>query len=189
MDDYKPNSHKYREAEREKKQFEKVVKGKVKSGDDNAKRIRNDLFSYVVYKVLIPGVKDIIGRTVKNGIDIILYKDAGDRRRNNDGVYTSYSRRDSNVISMNDYQYSRVAGPVYKRIILETRDDAEEVLSTLSDIVDQYGVVSLADLYEIVGIKGEYTDQKYGWTDVSKVQAVPVSDGYLLKLPKCILLT
>ena len=137
MNEFKPNSHKYRAAENEK-HFQKVV--------SNARR--------------------------SSGL--------------HGGTYTNYSR--GNVVDITDYQSPRFSGPVYKRIVLETREDAEEVLDNLSNAIDEFGVVSISDLYEFVGIKSEYTDNKYGWTNISSAKAIPVSDGYLLKLPKAILI-
>jgi len=48
-------------------------------------------------------------------------------------------------------------------------------------------MVSVADLYELVGIQGSYTDNKYGWTkNIRNASVVRVRDGYLLKLPKAL---
>ena len=68
-------------------------------------------------------------------------------------------------------------------IILESRGEAEEVLSHLLELVENYGVASVADLYELVGITGSFTDNKYGWTNLSTASVSRVRDGYLLNLP------
>ena len=70
------------------------------------------------------------------------------------------------------------------KVILETRAEAEDVIARLDELVDLYGMASVADLYDLVGISGQYTDNKYGWTDVRNASHVRVRDGYLLKLPK-----
>ena len=69
-------------------------------------------------------------------------------------------------------------------IVLETRGEAEDVLARMDELVEQYGVVSVADLYDLVGITGNYTDNKYGWTNIRNAEPIRVRDGYLLKLPK-----
>ena len=52
-------------------------------------------------------------------------------------------------------------------------------------IIDEYDVVSVADLYDLVGITGRYTDQDYGWTNIHNARAVRCRDGGLtLELPK-----
>ena len=68
-------------------------------------------------------------------------------------------------------------------IILETRWEAEEVLSHMIDLIENYGVASVADLYELVGITGSFTDNKYGWTNLSSATVSRVRDGYLINLP------
>ena len=54
----------------------------------------------------------------------------------------------------------------------------------MDELIDRYEVVSVADLYELVGITGNYTDNKYGWTNIRNAEVVRVRDGYVLKLPK-----
>ena len=51
-------------------------------------------------------------------------------------------------------------------IILENGAEADAVLSRMQDIINTYGFASVADLYDLVGITGEYTDNKYGWTNI-----------------------
>ena len=41
-----------------------------------------------------------------------------------------------------------------------------------------------ADLYDLVGINGSYTDNKYGWTHLRSTDVQRVRDGYLLKTAK-----
>ena len=54
-------------------------------------------------------------------------------------------------------------------IVLDSRGEAEEVLSTLVDLVEDYGVASVADLYDLVGIESTFVDTKYGWTNLSSL--------------------
>ena len=47
-------------------------------------------------------------------------------------------------------------------------------------------MVSVMDLYDLVGITGQYTDNKYGWTNLRNAEPVRTRDGYMLKLPRAI---
>jgi hypothetical protein len=67
---------------------------------------------------------------------------------------------------------------------LESGAEADEVIARLDELIDVYGMASVADLYDLVGISGQYTDNKYGWTDVSSASRIRVRDGYLLKMPR-----
>lgn len=197
MDDYKPNSYKVREARKnasEKDKVEKVVTGKVKAKKKSgmnkmtealvSEDIKN-VKSYVVMDVLIPALKKAISDVVTNGVDMILYGETGRSKRGSNASYVSYNR----YSDKRDDRYSATrtrTGYSYDDIIIESRGEAEEVLTRMDELLETYGVVSVADLYDLVGITGNYTDNKYGWTNIRNAQVVRVRDGYLLKLPKAL---
>lgn len=199
-ENYKPNSHKYREEQKkaatERKQLDKVVKGKVRSKPRGGVSKLTDVFisedaanvkSYILMDVLVPAVKKAISDIVRDGIDMILYGETKGRRSSSSSSYVSYrdySRRDDDRYRDRDsrprYGYS------HDDIILETRGDAEEVLTRMDELIDTYGVVSVADLYDLIGKSCEYTDNKYGWTNIRNAEPIRVRDGYMLKLPKAL---
>lgn len=71
-------------------------------------------------------------------------------------------------------------------LIYETRADAEKVLNGMSEIIDNYGLVTVADLYDISGLPGAYyTDSSIGWKGSIKEATIKkVRDGYVIDLPK-----
>ena len=199
MENYKPNSHKSKTeqstAPLERRKQEKIVKGAVKIKKKNDIRKFTDVFisedisnvkSYVVMDVLIPAIKKAVSDIVTNGIDMILYGGNSQTRNRSGASKVSYSkyydRRD-------DHRYdNHKTRSEYSRddIILETRGEAEEVLTRMDELIDMYGIVSVADLYDLVGKSCNYTDNKYGWTNIRNAEAVRVRDGYMLKLPKAL---
>ncbi|MCI9004421.1 MAG: hypothetical protein HFH39_04110 [Lachnospiraceae bacterium] len=195
MEEYKPNSHKYKERQRETegKKVEKVVKGSVKAKKKNeAKKLADTFLSedissvkdYIVMDVLVPAVKKAVSDIITNGIDMLLYGEAGHTKKNTRASRVSYGKyyeeRDSRPARTSRGAYD------YDDIILESRGEAEEVLSRMDELIDTYEVVSVADLYDLVGITGSYTDNKYGWTDIRSAKAVRVRDGYMLKMPRAL---
>ena len=54
----------------------------------------------------------------------------------------------------------------------------------MNELLDNYGIVSVADLYDLVGKSCDYTANRYGWTNIRNAEPVRVRDGYLLKMPK-----
>ena len=56
----------------------------------------------------------------------------------------------------------------------------------MDELIKEYGQVAVADLYDLVGITGSYTDNKYGWTNLRNAEAIRDRDGYLLRLPKAL---
>lgn len=195
--DYKPNSHKYKKEQQnipaERKKVEKVVKGKVKTKKKSELSKVKDMFisedvsdvkSYIFMDVLIPAAKKAISDIVRDGIDMILYGNTR-RRSSSSGAsyvsYRSYSDRDRR----DDRRESRTrTGYDYDDIVLDDRGEAEEVLERMTELIDTYDNVSVADLYDLVGKPCNYTDNKYGWTNLRNAEPIRVKDGYLLKLPK-----
>ena len=194
MEEFKPNSHKSKElAPVPEKKVEKIVKGTVKSKKKNGiDKLKDNFISedaaniktYVVMDVLIPAVKKAICDIVKNGVDMILYGESG-RSNRRPSEYVSYDRRYLDRGDPRFYKADRARiGYSYDDIILETRGEAEDVLARMDELIELYGMVSVADLYDLVGITGNYTDNKYGWTNIRNAEPVHVRDGYMLRLPK-----
>lgn len=194
MEEFKPNSHKSKELTPvPEKKVEKIVKGTVKSKKKNGiDRLKDNFISedaaniktYVVMDVLIPAVKKAICDIVKNGVDMILYGESG-RSSRRPSEYVSYDRRYLDRGDSRFYNADRARiGYSYNDIILETRGEAEDVLARMDELIELYGMVSVADLYDLVGITGNYTDNKYGWTNIRNAEPVHVRDGYMLRLPK-----
>ena len=175
------------------KKVEKVISGNVVQkkktlGQRMARTFFEDegksVWSYLLYDVLIPAAKSTISDMVSGGIEMLLFGTAKGRRINNNQnkSYVSYSSYYSKPTQQPKPSYGR-ARLNFDDIILETRGEAEEVLSHLIELVENYGVASVADLYELVGITGSFTDNKYGWTNLSTASVSRVRDGYLLNLP------
>lgn len=194
--DYKPNSKLSREKtnkeEPKKEKVEKIVTGKVKSKKKNGllslfvSEDVVDIKSYIIMDVLIPTAKKAISEIVTNGIDMMLYGETGRNKKSSNSSrisYRSYYDRDDRE---RERSRSRTSGYNYDDIILETRGEAEEVISRMEELIDVYGMASVADLYDLVGLRGQYTDNKYGWTDIRTAMSVRVRDGYLLKMPRAI---
>lgn len=198
MENYKPNSYKYKaeqeESAIEKKKVEKVVSGTVKNKKKNEIQKFANVFvsediqnvkTYIVMDILIPSLKRALSDIVKNGIDMILYGESGGRS-NSKASKVSY-RSYYDKVNDRDYSNNRIrTGYSYDDIVIESRGEAEEVLDRMNELLSVYKIVSVADLYDLVGITGNYTDNKYGWTDLNSARVVSVRDGYLLKLPKAL---
>lgn len=192
---YKPNSHKFKEAQaqaatqQEEKKIEKVIEGTARARKKSGIRKAMDNFisddvpnirTYVIKDVIVPTIKKIISETV----DMVLF---GKSRKS-----TPIAGR----VSYNRFfeEPRRQAAPVqtatsysYSEVVVDSYGDAELVLSQMQDIIETYEQVSVADLYDLVGITGEYTDNRYGWTNISNAEIVRLRDGgYLLRMPKAL---
>lgn len=199
MEEYKSNSHKSKENQRgsiPEKKVEKVIAGTAKSKKKSEIRKFTDVFisedvnnvkSYILLEVLVPAIKKAISDIVTNGIDMILYGGTGRTKSNSTASKISYRSYYDGGNGRRNYSAARTRiGYNYDDIILDNRGEAEDVLSRMDELISTYGVVSVADLYDLVGVTGNYTDNKYGWTDIRSASVIRVRDGYMIKLPKAL---
>lgn len=198
-EEYKSNSHRSKEGKTEaltdRKKVEKVVHGRVRTKPKSGISKITDIFisedaanvkSYIVMDVLVPAVKKAISDIVRDGIDMILYGESKGRKSSSASGYVSYrdySRSDDRDRFRDSRSRSSYA---HDDIVLDSRGEAEEVLTRMDELIDTYGNVSVADLYDLVGKSSEYTDNKYGWTNIRNAEPIRVRDGYMLKLPKAL---
>jgi hypothetical protein len=196
-----PNSHKYK-AEKEaneKKKVEKVITGNVKVKEQSkVRKLTGSLISedassvksYIVTDVFIPAVKKLVSDIVKDGIEMLLYGGTRPKDRPSNGYranYVSYNkysdRRDERYVRTDSSTRQRLD---YGDVYFENRGDAEEVLDQMSDMLDRYDMVSVADLYDAVGLTCPHTWNKYGWTNLRDAKVVRTSEGYTIKLPRAL---
>lgn len=197
MEEYGPNSYKSREENRTdipEKKVGKVIVGSAKSRKKGEMQKFADVFvsedisnvkSYLFMEVIVPAIKKAISDVVTNGVDMILYGESGRNRKNSTTTKVSYGKYYNNDIEPRRSLPS--GGFDYDEVVFETRGDAENVLDAMNDIISQYGIVSVGDLYDLANISSDnFMANKYGWKDISGCKAVRVRDGYILKLPKAI---
>lgn len=189
------------------KKIEKVITGTAKQKkkgfgkrlaeiflEDDSKSVGN----YILHDVLIPAAKSMISDMVGGGIEMLLFGEKRGTRTRREGnrSYTSYGSAYQSSIRDRDKPRERDRRDIsttsrarhdFGEIILETRGEAEMVLSHMVDQIVEYGVVSVADLYALVDIESSYVDGKYGWyelhgddTYASRLR----NGGYRLNLPK-----
>lgn len=197
---YPGNSHKQRQEQKEKK-VEKVVKGSVvqKKKSWGKKLLGNfvnddvdNVSSYIIHDVLIPAAKSAINDMVQGGIEMILFGEKKSNRTSRDRgrSYVSYNNYSSNNRrdDRRDISQTSRARHDFDDIIFGSRGEAEEVLSNLVDLVIDYKEATVADLYILAGISENFTDRKYGWRDLSSASVSRVRDGYMINLPRTVLL-
>lgn len=198
------NSHKGRNESRQtenaklpEKRAEKVVHGKVKTKANNARKL-TDIFisedaanvkNYIIMDVIVPSIKKAVYDLIVGTLDMSLYGGRGGGKR---PTADKISYRDYNNVSRRDersYGSTRTAsGYTYDDIVVETRGEAESVLARMDEIMEEYEQVRVADLYDLVGISGDYTDNKYGWTNIRNARVVRTRDGYKIEMPRAIAL-
>lgn len=154
-----------------------------------------DIKDYVVYDVVIPSVKDTVSQVVSNAVDMMLFGEVRNRSRSRSSrgqsTYTSYNsmydrpRSDRRDRPDREERPSRSSEP--RELVFETRSEAAQVLDAMQDILDQYKICTVADMYDLVGITGSFTDNNWGWDDLRTARVVRSGrDGYSIELPRTI---
>lgn len=62
--------------------------------------------------------------------------------------------------------------------------EADTVLEMMRELISEYGYVCVADLKELTGERCDYTDHRYGWTDLSYAKVMRMRCGWELLIPK-----
>lgn len=198
--DYKPNSNRFLEEQKrtaqeeaDKKRAEKIVDGKVRTKKKSEMSKLADVFvhgdvanvkSYVFMDVLVPAIKKAISDIVTNGVDMILYGETGkrDRRSSSKVSYARYyddrdRRRDEPLRARTRFDF--------EDIVFDSKGDAEYVREEMNNVIDEYGFVTVADMYDMAGLDQPYTSNKYGWSSIRSAESIRLRDGgYILKLPR-----
>lgn len=182
-------------AEKPKSVVKKPAKKKkrsflAKATDEIVEDTAPSVWNYILHDIIIPTVKDLMYDTVAGGIERILYGSetstrSRSRKRKNGGTYIPYnSLVDGRKRSReDDERYRKRARFRSEDYALEYREDAEAVLNELYDRIEAYDSVSVADFLDLMEITSDYTDQNYGWTNLSGVGISRTRDGYVIKLP------
>jgi hypothetical protein len=203
MDDFPSNSHQHKlpGAEPEPKKIDRIIEGEViRRKKPLGTRIKetfvgSDMRSvgqYITFEVLLPAMKDTIADITSQGVERMLFGEARSTSRRTGmrpggGGYVQYNRMAGERDRRRDREFpSRKAraNHDFDDIVLATRVEADEVIDRLFDLVSRYNSATVADLYELLGISGSFTDDKWGWTNLYGAKARRVTGGYLLDLPR-----
>lgn len=194
------------------KKVEKVVSGNVvRKKKPLGRRFREIFISgdsqtviqYIVAEVIVPAAKDMLADAATSGVERLLFGESHANRRGsrsrsryggsayNYNAQYSQSRRSSNRPPWQEDRdrpraISKRARSThdFQEIILNTRSEAETVVERMFDLTEQYETATVADLYDLLGIQTQYTDNKWGWYDVRDFHVRRVREGYLLDIPK-----
>lgn len=152
---------------------------------------------YVVSEILVPYAKKIVKEILDSTLDSIFYGNNAPRSHDNAGnrgaysnynSYTSYSYRygpnNNNNYAQNDRRaYTRPYADL-GQIIMRDRQDAVNCLDCMQDTINNYGTVTVADVYDYIGVQSRYTDRDYGWTQLNTARIEGTRDGFALVLPQ-----
>lgn len=208
MQDYQGNSKKNKEdtaKPKPAKKLEKVVTGDVKVKPKTVGSRFRAIFlggdvqqagQYVVSEVLLPALRNLIADSISRGTDRLIYGESGGRRRpvNYSGrysysnpIYSAGDRSQQRRALLPDQRpsdrWSSQGRKTIDDVIIGSKEEADNVVERLIDIVDMYEIVSVADLYELLGLTSSHVDNKWGWSHLSNIEVRQVREGWRISFP------
>ena len=182
---------------------EKVISGRVAQKKKGLGQKLSETFlatdlksavEHVCFEVLIPAAKETVSNMLNGAVDMMLF---GEKRPSRGRSGSNGSRV---FISYNDY-YDRQdrrkgdnaqrrprANDIFEPLCFTVREDAEEVLDSLVEMIQEYDMAAVSDLYSLAGLPSDHTKEQYGWYNLAEAKIEPTREGYLLRLPKPVVL-
>ncbi len=182
-----------------KKKLEKVTTGKVtvRQQTDIQKVasafLAEDLATVkerIINDYAIPMLKNGIWSIFSSALSLMIFGEDRSRSQSSNyvrGSSNSYDRYYSNP-NRNQPANQRVI-PNWQNLISDSRADMESVLDQMWEAIREYGQVSIGDLYDLAGMTCNFTDNKYGWKDLTSAYIKNVPGGYSIVFPKPVPLT
>lgn len=180
-----------------KKKVEKVIQGSVVRKKKSALRkakdeiIKTDLgtaMRYVCSEILIPASKELVYNMIAGGTEMAFWGESRGRRSRSrdDRGRVSYERMyDRDRDYDRDRSSSRSRGRRdFDDIIFDTKGEAETVLCNMVDLIEDYGQVTVHDFFDLVGEDCDYTEDKYGWTNLRTAYVERGRGGWYINLPR-----
>lgn len=184
----------YKEREQRQKSIEAVANGKIRPAS-TGKQLKEAMVvtdgdtvkSYVLLDVLVPTLKDAVVSVVTGVIQLLAYGDA----RSTGHV----SKSSASYVNYNDYSNQKSprnrrqtvhgrGGVAIDDVLFASETEARSVLDSLVDLTMQYGEARVADYYELSGVDYSYTDNGYGWSELSTARVIRDRRGWVIDLPR-----
>lgn len=133
--------------------------------------------------VIKPNIQKVVADAMHNMVNGVIYRD-------DKPIYTRSEPKEEKVARNNEtIEYNKpvraTSRETVKPIIFDTRPEAEDALNELNVIIDNNGVVKVSEFYSICGVKGEWSDNFYGWYDIESARLRVYKDNrWILYMPK-----
>lgn len=194
-----PNSHKYKQESREQKEREKlkpVISQNALAKKSFGKRFADaflsddpdSLWNYFWKDILIPKGKELF----LDALNYAFYHETSDYRRDRRDSYRDYgsyyyggrgsgsSRSRERDRDRDDRRMEDKDRIDYRNIKTRSLEDADKIVLAMRDRIEDTGEVTIAELFDLVDLPGEYTDTKWGWTNPRDIGVRKVRGAYLI---------
>ena len=160
-------------AKPKKKRFGQKLKEAMFSEDIG----NGSVTEYVFFRLVVPGVKRLLADMANTAINMALGLDPKTRT-----VGSSGNTHVANASLYRDRNYNRPTESYNRRDALSDLEwdeqTANDIYTQVQDLIEQYGDVSIGDVYSIMGLSERVrtTDRSWGWTraEARNINIVPL---------------
>lgn len=200
MEEYTPNSDKYRtsletQRPKEKPEIKPVAKGTIRNKTFLEKLLSSfmygsfdDMKRYIIDDVIIPSITDGLYNIAISTVETIFGRSGGSSRIKKPSTrskvsYGEYYEREVNRPKRGVESYG--SGFDFSNVTFDTRPQAEKVLKQMDELIYNGYYVSVKDFCTLSKVEWNYPYDNYGWTDLSSAEVVRTLSGYyIITLPK-----
>lgn len=159
---------------------------------------------FVLQDVIVPTVKDLLYEVVTAALGRSMWGNAGRRAVNRfvqgpqqgPGGFVSYNLMSQSPSVQKGPGQLRAMQPDeptrssrdFGQFVFPNRGEAEFVLERLVDVVREYQVVTVSELFTLIGQPATTTDHKWGWFNLSGAAVQGIHGGFVLTLPAPVLI-
>lgn len=202
-EEFPTNSNSKRRPDAEPRKIEKVIEGDVTrrkkgfgkrfmesfvSGED-----AKGVIGGVVFDIMLPAAQDLVVSAGEEVLRRTFYGGGGSKKSGHrPGGGSSGTRSEYNRMYKEDPASHRPgissrgrSQHDFDEIVIPNRHGADEVVEGLLTLVDDFNQATVADFYDLVGVSSDFTDNKYGWTNLRGIDVIRArGGGYIIDLPK-----
>jgi hypothetical protein len=156
-------------------------------GDEGVEDAVQGFLAEILVSAFKSMVSDTVGQfsnALRDGSDKFLYGTTRRTITTARGPYTSYNRVTGVRPAYNQISDRSRTLHDFDDVILQSRGEAEDVLDRMRELISQFDAATVADFYDLVGITGNFTDDRWGWTDLRSAKVTHVRGGYLISMPR-----
>lgn len=155
-----------------------------------------DMKTYLMDEVVKPTIRNTISDSiggvlniVQDSINTALYGETGARVNRKRSSNPSYMVPYDRISTRTNNRNSNVDDPFHlDDLVFTSRGDAELVLRDMQEDIRRFGSVTVLTLFDLADQDAPYTGRKYGWKNLNGVRVRSVHDGYVIDLPRPVLL-
>jgi len=150
-----------------------------------------DVGEYVIHDIIAPGMRNIVYDMITGALSMTLFGEmaraSSNIKRTGGASHVSYQDYYKNKGKKNDRRTPsrrNTSAHNFEDVEFEDRREAELVMDQLFDLLVKFNQASVADFYSLCGIRSSFTDNRYGWTNLSSMCVRRTRTGWIIELPR-----